>query len=418
MTSTRFVAAVAMGALALASACWAQQPAPAATPAAGATAEIDPIACLAAAATNQLTTTNPQAAGTASCAKLVDAVERDTIDAIRRTALTALQDAIRGSGSTLLRDLNLKPKIVDNGKGDTSLAFSYDYKKDIALVLTPTANGQKGTGWNVHLSGTFAADREVNPENFIDSSFAFSMIRESGGAAANALYTTEYAKRLDKLDREATVLNEEQLLAHESTTELKRIREIMGSQLYTALDARVALEANQSFSQKNYVYGFQLGVDYKNFSRQSLAARANVLDYPFALVRYLTGYPGDDSFSPSGISFPTLLIGIDQVDPEGNDPRARLGEKGTYGRARAELAFRTPLLQTAEGTYKVTADARYYRELSPSSAIKAAGLDERFYVSAAIVAPNGVFVSYRSGDLPFDLRSQVVYELGFHTYFK
>ena len=60
----------------------------------------------------------------------------------------------------------------------------------------------------------------------------------------------------------------------------------------------------------------------------------------------------------------------------------------------------------------------YYRELSPSSVIKAAGLDERFYVSAAIVAPNGVFVSYRSGDLPFDLKSQVVYELGFHTYFK
>jgi hypothetical protein len=40
-----------------------------------------------------------------------------------------------------------------------------------------------------------------------------------------------------------------------------------------------------------------------------------------------------------------------------------------------------------------------------------------FYVSASIVAPNGAFVSCRSGDLPFDLKSQVVYELGFHVCF-
>ena len=95
-----------------------------------------------------------------------------------------------------------------------------------------------------------------------------------------------------------------------------------------------------------------------------------------------------------------------------------MGEHGTFSRARAELAFRTPLIETSTGSYKVTADARYYRELSPSAAVKDLGVDERFYVSAAIIAPNGVFVSYRSGELPFDLRSETVYELGFHTYFK
>ncbi|MEJ0038597.1 MAG: hypothetical protein WDO68_21405 [Gammaproteobacteria bacterium] len=443
MTSTRYVAAavaVVVGVFSLAGAARAQQaPVPAvpavpstaaasSAPAGGNTlavpgAEIDPVACLASAAAKRAGEGQPSAVliDKDACAKLVDAVERETIDAVRRTALDALTGALSsGGGSTFLRDLNLKPKLVDNGKGDTSLAFSYDYKKDIGLVLTPTANGQKGTGWNLSLSGTFAADKDVNPENFINSSFAFSMIRESGGAAAaNHLFSDEYARQLAQFDIDAAKITDpDELMKHPATTELRRIQSMLGSQLYTALDVRAGLEANQSFSQKSYVYGLQLGVDYKSLSTESIAARANVLDYPFALIRYLTGYPGADGFSPSGVSFPTLLIGLDQVDPEGNDPRAVLGEKGSYGRARAELTFRTPLLQTAEGTYKVTADARYYKELSASPAVKAAGLDERFYVTAAIVAPNGVFVSYRSGDLPFDIKSQVVYELGFHTYFK
>jgi hypothetical protein len=395
-------------------------------------ASFDPIECLAAAIGTSLDSKTPTGvkAQASDCATVVDAVERDSFDAVRLKVLEELL-AEKKDGTALLRDLNLKPKIIDDGQGETTLALSYKFNRDIALVMkpvralgavdgVPVVTGQKGTGWKISLSGTFAAKEALNSDNFLDSSFAFSMIRETGGAAGAAhLFSEEYARELDRLDMEAATLEDEgALMNHPATRELRRIQSMLGSQLYTALDLRAGLEANQSFTEKNYVYGAQLGVDYKSLSRDSMAARLNILDYPFALIRYLTNYPGVDGFAPSGVSFPTLLIGIDQVDPQGDDARAAVGAIDTYTRVRAELAFRTPLIETAQGTYKVTANARYYRELGASTAVKNQGLDVRSYLCVAIVAPSGVFISYRSGDLPFDLKSQTIYELGFHTYFK
>src|SRR4051812_28778729 len=57
--------------------------------------EIDPVACLASAAAKRAGENNAVAMLTdkEACAKLVDAVERETVDAIRRTALDRLQAA-------------------------------------------------------------------------------------------------------------------------------------------------------------------------------------------------------------------------------------------------------------------------------------------------------------------------------------
>ena len=132
----------------------------------------------------------------------------------------------------------------------------------------------------------------------------------------------------------------------------------------------------------------------------------NLFDWPFALIRWMSDY--DTELAPLGGTFPTFLLSLERVDP-GNDPISKmLGDSTSFNRFKSEIAFRTPLSSLSF----VEVNLRYYRRLNPPTAIKQANMDAQFYFTAALIAPNGLFVSYTTGRLPFDDRDDKVYAIG------
>ena len=57
--------------------------------------------------------------------------------------------------------------------------------------------------------------------------------------------------------------------------------------------------------------GGNLQLGAKAWDNSSSLARFNALDYPFALLRWITGT--DQSFEPYGATLPTLVLGLDHV---------------------------------------------------------------------------------------------------------
>jgi len=121
----------------------------------------------------------------------------------------------------------------------------------------------------------------------------------------------------------------------------------------------------------------------------------------------MTGY--DQDLAPMGSSFPTLLLGIKRINPDNDQARLSLADSSNYTRINGEIVFRTPI---SSSSY-FEANIRYYKELSPSAAIKNAKLDEHIYFTAALTKSDGMFVSYTTGKLPFDAKNDQIYQLGF-----
>ena len=114
---------------------------------------------------------------------------------------------------------------------------------------------------------------------------------------------------------------------------------------------------------------------------------------------------------------PHVLAKIDYVDPMSDNLRYAAGDSSAYTRFKGELAFKTPIARTTDGTIFVEADFRYYHEFSPSEAIEAEGLDGSTYFVGTVSCSNGLLMSYREGRLPFDAEDDQVYELGFRFTF-
>ncbi|HYM36229.1 MAG TPA: hypothetical protein VET48_12570, partial [Steroidobacteraceae bacterium] len=105
-----------------------------------------------------------------------------------------------------------------------------------------------------------------------------------------------------------------------------------------------------------------------------------------------------------------------QVQPSSNDPRARLpGGNGNFTRLAFEVSFKTPVAKMRDQPIYVTANYRYYDELNASDAVKQAHLAAFNFLQATIGPQRGLFASYSTGRLPFDVKADQLYELGFHT---
>jgi hypothetical protein len=63
----------------------------------------------------------------------------------------------------------------------------------------------------------------------------------------------------------------------------------------------------------------------------------------------------------------------------------------------------------------ISANWRRYDELSAPEAVRAADLAYYEYFVATVGPQRGLFASYSSGRLPFELSDDQIYELGFRT---
>jgi hypothetical protein len=333
-------------------------------------------------------------------------------------------------GWAFLQDVNFKFKAfqADTPGAQTSLGFSYELDRSFAAGELKCTACKRGLDLSLHAEGNVAFDKDVNPNDFLETRMSFSLFQSMGGFSAPSdadserfnqisldaarLRRADDPKKYDDLIDEALAIAD----AHFTT------------QYYVEASANAQLESNQTFSKKQYVYAARLmgevkpwgSLDATSFADLDNWSKFNVLDYPFALLRVLTGFEECGCFLPRGLSLPSVSVAIGTVDPQDGDPRSALAGvgSGSYTRLDAEASFKTPVARISGNTVSLSMSYRLFDELNAASAVSAAGLGRYDYFVASLGTGKGPFISYTSGQLPFELRSDKVYEIGFQTYLK
>ncbi len=325
-----------------------------------------------------------------------------------------LEEYLReNNGWRILRDIQFQFKTFSTHGQDSlsSLGFSYDFAKDInKRYFSRQGSSVLGQAVSVQARGNVAFDASANPEDFLESALSVSIFGSHGGAVESSDSVRTLLNRLENVL--VAIETEESLNASAARMQFFDIAQShLSTQVYWSIGGTGALESNQRFTTKQYVYGFDASFDVKAWNRYSVLASLNVFDWPFALIRWLSGM--DTDFTPLGSTFPTLRAGIKRVDPRDGDPRYAVDSSGAYNRINVEAAFRTPVGSLVGNEAYFEADVRYYREINPSAAIIAAHLERQSYFTGALTLSNGFFVSYTTGRLPFDAKDDQIYELGF-----
>jgi hypothetical protein len=319
------------------------------------------------------------------------------------------------SGLSLLKDLKLRFRtfrsVEDSTK--TSLGFSYSYAHDVIRnIVSAHSNRSLGFSASILAEGNVAFVARDNPEDFLCTRLSIHAFRSSGGTLKKSDPATWTL--LNNLGSSLIAMdNEEDIDTSSAWKQFSSIvQQSMTTQVYFDLAMTGGLEANQDFTRKQWTYGGQLGFDLKAWNRSSTLALFNIFDWIPALTRVLTGL--DDQISPSGSSIPTLLLALEEVDPVKDSLRFSITQsEAVYSRFRCEVAMRTRISRFSD----LTADARYYRVLNASDALKKSNLNEFPYLTMAILTSNGFYFSYSTGRLPFDDSSDQVYGIGFQYNF-
>jgi hypothetical protein len=150
-------------------------------------------------------------------------------------------------------NIKLKTFDSDTDEDTSSIGFSYAYSKDISKYDFNPQKAARYTGLVLNFSseGNVAFDKEVNPENFIDTDLSFLFFQSSGGALS---VTDAVAEKLNELeDIAAEEPTREEFLKNKATQEAARIiRSHLSTQFYLELSADAGIESNQSFNKKQY----------------------------------------------------------------------------------------------------------------------------------------------------------------------
>ena len=316
---------------------------------------------------------------------------------------------ISDSAWKFLKDLNLNISTFTTSDGTQSVGIRYTLTKDVSRKYFTAENVlQTGLAYSVNLDGNISLEQNVNPDDFLNTNFSIHYFRSQGGAvqATDELYTT-----LNQLESQMAAIEDqsELLTSSEFKAFSAALRKNLSDQYYIDFSTLGGFVSNQSFSEKQFYYGVQLGLDLKAWNPDSRLAKYNIVDWPFALIRYLSD--SDSAFTPRGSAIPTLLLGVDMVDPMTGVVKKLHEDDSFFTRLRAETSFRTPL--SLNNSIFFEASYRYYWEPGASQLVKKTAMDKFGYFVAALTMPGGLFVSYSTGKLPSDLESDRVYELGF-----
>jgi hypothetical protein len=331
------------------------------------------------------------------------------------------------SGARFLRDLKLEWKAFETRDGDTALGVGWDFDKTIDLKYFRSGTTTRGFGFHLLAKGSAAFTEDSNPQDFLENRLGIRFFQNSGGivrtdrqpAAGEEPLGTAWADYNDRFQevsqRRANLVEGQEEELAKLTDELMAFATDLDTQVYFDIALDAGLETTQRFDQRNGVFGLRGIFDVKAWNDDSLLAWANLFDYPFAMVRYLLDETAP--FQPRGGSIPTILAGLDWIEPNGDDPRALAGDRDGFLRLQGELGFRTPIGAIGQRELHVACTYRIFHELGASDAIEAADLGTFDYFSASVIADGGLFVSYRTGRLPFDLRDDEAFELGFKLHF-
>jgi hypothetical protein len=382
----------------LATGAWAQPPASASGP-------VDPSAILRAA-----TGTNSLALDQFTKGILKSADYEGAFNSLATPlVLTILQTDQTNGLLGFINDLHLRPKIFhsDTGSSDGVLGFEYNFQKSLAnREFDVGSNKPVGVSLTLQASGNVAVDAKKNPNNLLETGAGLHFFQGIGGINPSFVNSHEAAAALQRGLIEGVKDKDfanEQGPAYEQFA--KEVTSHFAPQLFYDIQGHATLESDQQFNKKQMAYGGKFSVAFRDWRETSSVAWFNILDYPFAAVRWLLN---KEDFQPSGRTFPSAVLGIDLVKPSASvDPREK-----SFPRFRAELAFKTRVFQWQKQRLYFSAAYRHFQEFGASAAVKAGGLDHSDYFVAKLDLPYHFNVSYSIGKLPLDRKNDQVYALG------
>jgi hypothetical protein len=319
----------------------------------------------------------------------------------------------------IINDLHLKFKVFDTTSAGQDAALGLEYSYDKAVMghtLRSNTPDPISMSFNVSARGNVAFDRDENPDDFLDSKVQFHFFQSIGGIDPT-VSTEEQAAALQQALLDAAKVKGISPEQFDSSPEWRAVKDRiihrLKTQYFWDLSGNAGLESDQGFVQKQWVYGAQLGGVVRAWNPDSAMAKFNLFDWPFAMLRYLTG--ADSEWKPSGQAIPSVLGGLDLVDPTDNNDRLTVDpdEDGVYPRFRAEVAFKTKIARLMEKDVWFSSSLRHFQELGASGAIRDANLDRHTYFAASLEFLGGFSVNYSAGRLPLDRQTDHVYALGY-----
>lgn len=335
-----------------------------------------------------------------------------------------LNDALKSvdtnnAALSFLKALNLQFKVFEGGTNDTaSLGVEYKFEKSILGHELWTGDDAPVLAFTLKAKGNVAFDADRNPNDFLESGGKLHIWQLFGGGdeeeTPGADGMTPTVRTGQKLAQPPfDTMTKAQILASQEWKDwVASTPDMDSADFFYDFAANFSLESNQKFSRKQYAYGGTFQPRLRVWDPDW--GKFNVLDWPFAATRSIM----TRTFEPKGRFLPSPLIGIDLVDA-GSDPVRRTLEPGdtTFPRLKAEVAFRSKVIDLESQSIWFNASFRYFRELGASSAIRAANLNESRYWSLALELPWNFMVTYTDGKLPFDRTSEQTWSLGYQFHF-
>jgi hypothetical protein len=286
--------------------------------------------------------------------------------------------------------LNLEFKSLDSENGDTVLGLGVDIDWEFhSNPRKETKNWSTQRHYTFKSSGNITGEKIENPRDFFRSNLS-----------AFHSYTTNIPTQPDDFADALTDAAVSAALACDNdgaSEECQTARKI-GDDL---LDSTMSFLS--SFSR--YEVGFDLGYetdqswdfDQTTFGLYGFAQRED--------------WGAQSLFGRFNIT-PAVRLAVDRVAPDDESPRAVAGDDSDYYRFSGALTLWIPLPGFFGENLTLTGSYRHYRELDAADIVKGASLETHNMRTIALTSPTGLFVSYSSGKLPFDLKEDNVVELG------
>lgn len=303
------------------------------------------------------------------------------------------------------KGINIVPKFFQptSGSSSGSLGFSYQIKKTVVTPINRQEISKEAfreLNLDFKAEGNVAFNSDVNPADFLKTGLELNYAYQY----ASALTVGGQESKCDPTDPNTLPFCEEEAKHSKTGDALSMLWGAIGS-----------FEADQKFDKQNVTFGAHITTAYRP-AIASFANEANPLDWPFRLVRTLSGHPW--GFTPSPDAFPKLRLAAERVKPvDDKDRNAVLGATPDYNRANIEIAMTSPVGIFQGKQVKFEGSWRYFKEIGADEAIKTAELDEFSYFAATLKHDSGWQLTYATGKLPFDRQNEKVWELGYKLKF-
>ena len=314
----------------------------------------------------------------------------------------------------LLKNLKIDFKtFTASDSSKASLGFSYAWDYEINKKKQEDYERSEFIA-KLNLAGNVAFRKALNPQDFQSAKLEIGANGFFGGTVKKQ--PAAIIAELNKINQQLAEIEDENVLA--SSPLWGKLTQSMGisNQYHYNFSAVGGWEGSQDFSRSQVTGGAQLRFSAKSYSDKNPLSMLNLFDYPFTLIRYMTGT--DKTLGAYGATLPVITLGIDLVKPTRDTLRKKItGETKQYARFRFEAGFRTLLAEVGNTTFHFNAAYRFFTELNAPVPVKLAGLHRSSFFTCSVTGADTYFISYSYGRLPFDRSDNAIYEMGFRFKF-